>query len=74
MSIRTHMPLFPLAGFEVGHSVCCDAVLLRLLYLTEGEEDQPFKGLLHAMSAAHARELGRVLLEEAMRLDQPPKL
>jgi hypothetical protein len=69
MNIRTHTPLFPLAGFETGHTVSGGAILLRLLYLAEGEEDQPFNGLLHAMSAVQARELGYVLLEEAMRMD-----
>ena len=70
MSIQTHIPLFPLAGFEAGQTIDGNAVLLRLLYLAQGGEDQPFNGLLHAMSAPQARELGRALLEEAERLDR----
>lgn len=39
VSISRHTPLFPLAGFEAGHGVYYDAVLLRSLYVAEGDQD-----------------------------------
>lgn len=61
------IPVFPLAGWEVGPVVKMGAIILRLDYLATPDDTpaDPNQGLRHVLTPAQARELAEVLLRQA---------
>lgn len=61
------LPLFPLAGWEIGPIKTMPAVILRLAYLATPADDpaKPNLGIRHVLTPGQARELAEALLEQA---------
>lgn len=66
------IPLFPIAGWDVGASVPKRVVLLRLLYQATDDTmgGPPRPALMHAMTPAQARELAIALLNQSQAMDR----
>jgi biofilm regulator BssS len=59
------IPVFPIAGWDVGPLKDGSAVLLRLRYMATPQElpEDAHQGLMHVLSPEQAIELGQELLQ-----------
>jgi hypothetical protein len=68
-SESTDIPLFPIAGWDIGITSSGDSVLLRILYLSM-PSSEPNQGLMYAMTPDQARELATELNFAALKMQE----